>query len=173
VRPTDILDKSGKGQEEIRTRKHKLTGKARMLLLLVDGEHPMFVLREHAEKLNLPADTLDALIDGGFVELRRVAPTTTTTGDRLDTSAAIPAAGDRPADSERFAHYTGVRRLMTESIFSALGLKGFLFTLKIEKTANLDDLRALIPEYERLMTKALGAEGGSLFVKRLRDLAAG
>jgi hypothetical protein len=159
VRPTDILDKSERGQEEIRTRKHKLAGKARMLLLLVDGRHPAFVLREQAEKMKLPADTLDTLISGGFIELRGAA-------------APQPAdAEERSASADRFAHYTGARRLMTESVFSALGLKGFLFTLKIEKTANMDDLRGLIPEYERLMTKALGVEGGSLFVKRLRELA--
>ena len=146
MRPTDILDKSEKGQEEIRTRKHKLTGKARMLLLLVDGQHPAFVLREQAEKMKLPADTLDALIEGGFVEARRAAPVTASTGQAPDGLAAMLETGERPADSERFAHSTGARRLMTESIFSALGLKGFLFTLKIEKTANLEDLKTLIPE---------------------------
>ncbi len=164
MRPTDILDKSEKGHEEIRTRKHKLAGKARMLLLLVDGQHPAFVLREQAEKMKLPADTLDTLISGGFIELRRAAASATA-------APQSPGAEERSASADRFAHYTGARRLMTESIFSALGLKGFLFTLKIEKTANMDDLRGLIPEYERLMTRALGAEGASLFVKRLYELA--
>jgi hypothetical protein len=62
---------------------------------------------------------------------------------------------------------------MTESVFSTLGLKGFLFTLKIEKSGNLDDLRQLIPEYQKLMTKALGDEGAALFVSRLRNLTGG
>ncbi len=170
MRPTDILDKSEKGQEEIRTRKHKLTGKTRMLLLLVDGLHPTFVLSEQAEKMGLPADTLDTLMAEGFIEVRRVAKVSAAT---TDAPVAGTATRERSADSERFAHYTAARRLMTESIFSALGLKGFLFTLKIERTANQDDLRVLIPEYERLMVKALSAEAASLFVKRLRELTRG
>ena len=162
MRPTDILDKSAKGQEEIRTRKHKLAGKPRMLLLLIDGRHPVFVLREQSDKLGLPADTLDQLVDEGFVEVAGNAAN--------PAAAASREAGALPAD--HFERYTAARRLMTESIFSALGLKSFLFNLKIEKTANRDDLNALMPEYERLMTKGMSADGAAVFVKRLRELLA-
>jgi hypothetical protein len=162
MRPTDILEKSVKGLDEIRTRKYKLAGKARMLLLLIDGRLPAFMLREQGAKMGLPADTLDLLYDQGFVEARSAA------------AAAEAAAGEPIAEGEageeRFAHYTNSRRLMTESVFSALGLKGFLFTLKIEKTGNLDDLRQLIPDYQRLLTKAIGEESAQLFVARLREL---
>ena len=170
MRPTDVLDKSVKGQEEIRTRKHKLTGKARMLLLLIDGRHPAFVLREQGAKMGLPEDTLDLLFDQGYVEALRSA-----SGATAGTAAAtreLRPAGDAAAE-DRFAHYTAARRLITESVFSTLGLKGFMFTLKIEKTGNLDDLRALIPDYQKLMSKALGAEGAALFVGRLHDLMDG
>lgn len=162
MRPTDILEKSVKGLDEIRTRRYKLAGKARMLLLLIDGRLPAFMLREQGAKMGLPADTLDLLYDQGFVEARSAA------------AAAEAAAGETLAEGdageERFAHYTNSRRLMTESVFSALGLKGFLFTLKIEKTGNLDDLRQLIPDYQRLLTKAIGEESALLFVVRLREL---
>jgi hypothetical protein len=171
MRPTDILDKTQKGQEEIRTRKYKLGGKARMLLLLVDGQHPAFVLREQAQKMSLPEDTLDALVAEGYVEARRGVSGSAPAADASAVASATnQASGERPADNERFTQFTAARRLMTESIFSALGLKGFLFSLKIEKTSNLDDVRALIPEYERVMIKALSEEGASLFVKRLREL---
>jgi hypothetical protein len=170
MRPTDVLDKSDKGQEEIRTRKHKLTGKARMLLLLIDGRHPAFVVREQGAKMGLPDDTLDLLFNQGYLEVLRsaggAAATTST------TTRELRPASDAAAE-DRFAHYTAARRLMTESVFSTLGLKGFMFTLKIEKTGNLDDLRALIPDYQRLMAKSLGDEGAALFVGRLDDLMSG
>jgi len=170
MRPTDVLDKSAKGLEEIRTRKHKLNGKARMLLLLIDGRHPAFVLREQGAKMGLPQATLDVLFDQGYLEVLHSAGGTAATTSTV--TRELRPASDAAAE-DRFAHYTAARRLMTESVFSTLGLKGFMFTLKIEKTGNLDDLRTLIPDYQRLMAKALGDEGAALFVGRLEDLLDG
>lgn len=158
MRPTDILEKSSKGSDEIRTRKYKLTGKARMLLLLIDGQMPAFLLREQGAKMGLPADTLDMLFEQGFIEVHRAT-----------APAATGAIDETGTGEERFSQYSNCRRLMTESVFGALGLRGFLFTLKIEKTGNLDDLRALMPEYQRLLTKAIGDESTQLFVARLRE----
>lgn len=159
MNPTDVLDKAEKGLEEIKSRKYKLHSKTRMLLLLIDGHHTYAELNDQAGKIGLPAGTLDDLIAQSFVRLH-AAP----------AAAPAPAEGAAPASGGHYEQYRAARGFMNETIVNALGLKSFLFTLKIEKTGNLDDLRKLFEDYSKAMNKALGEQTAGVFIIRMKSL---
>lgn len=172
MNPNDMLDKTLKGQEEIQNRKYKLSAKSRMLLLLVDGRQGAADLAEQASKLGVPEGALADLLTQGFIELvvtSAIAPAATVpSAPALATPA--PASPAPPAPLIEFERYREARNLMNESIVSALGLRSVFFTLQIEKTANLEDLRGLLDEYQRAMNKALGVKAASVLMKRLQAM---
>ena len=61
---------------------------------------------------------------------------------------------------------------MNDAVVDALGLRAFFFTLKIERTGNLDDLRGLLPEYTRQLRRAHGPEVADELIGRAGQLLA-
>ena len=168
MNPNDLLDKTPKGQEEIRRRKYKLPAKSRMLLLLVDGQLRAADLADQAAKLGVPNGALADLLAQGFIA--PIVASEAAPAAALPPAPPLAAAPDHPvpaAPLNDFERYRAARGFMNESIVSALGLKSIFFTLRIEKTGNLEDLRGLLDEYARTMTKALGAKVAEVLVARL------
>jgi len=83
------------------------------------------------------------------------------------------AANQAPIADEKldtWERYRKARQFMNETIVDATGLKSFFFTLKMERTSNLADLRELFNDYATAMTKALGQESADLFIARMKKL---
>jgi len=147
------------GNDEIKERRFKLNPKQRALLILIDGSRTAAFHREQARRLGLPADALDQLQGLGLVgEPETAAPST-----------AEPTAG---AVSESVRRFMAARQLMNDAVVDALGLRAFFFTLKIERTGNLDDLRGLLPEYTRQLRRAHGPEVADELIGRAGQLLA-
>ncbi len=159
MKTTTILSRSPKGQEEIEHREHKLAGKMRMLLFLVDGHLSLNELTEKAQRMGLGKDAVSQLLAGGFISIVKIE----------DIQAANQSP---PADKgqDAWERYRRARQFMNETIVDAIGIKSFFFTLKIERTSNLEELRSLLNDYTTSMLKALGQESGDLFVSRMKKL---
>jgi hypothetical protein len=160
---TDVLVKTDKGVEEVKTRKYRLPARSRILLFMVDGRHAIGEILDQTAKLGLPATALKELMDGEFVT------NVSASSIRAANSAAAPtgsAAGDA-TDGER---YIRAQKFMTDTIVDALGIKAFFFTLKLERAANLADLQALIDDYTKAMEKGMGGDMAQLAIRRVRDL---
>jgi hypothetical protein len=172
MNPTDFLDKTEKGQEEIKSRKYKLHAKTRMLLLLVDGQHSAADLADQAIKIGLSAATLDELYSQGFIGAKAAQAAAPAAADAPSAPGRAPAAtaGAQASGGGHYEQYRAARGFMNETIVDALGLKSFFFTLKIEKTSNLDDLRALMDDYAKAMTKSMGEQAAGVFILRMRSL---
>lgn len=70
----NVYAKTGKGREEIATRKFGVPARIRALLLMIDGQRSLAAL---ASKLGPPAQTIEHaawLLEAGFIELVAVAP---------------------------------------------------------------------------------------------------
>src|SRR5258706_12169732 len=63
----DIYSKSQLGIEEVSNRKLKLSPRVRTMLILVDGNVPVFVLREEAQKVGAAPDFLELLQGMGLI----------------------------------------------------------------------------------------------------------
>jgi hypothetical protein len=111
--------------------------------------------------MGITPDLFEQLIEQGFIALDRPAPAA--------APSAAPQAGpaDLRSESERFPD---ARQFMTDTVVNAMGLRSFMFTLKLERAENLQDLRALLPEYAKLMDKGSGTLEAEVLVRRAREL---
>lgn len=161
-----IFDKTSAGRDEVRTRARGLPQRLRSVLILVDGARTEAALRQAVERTGAPVDTVETLLSMGLIQpvavtakVAQPAPA----GELVEQAFAAATT----ADPERFRI---AKKFMNETVVDALGLRSFMFTLKLEKCATLPDLAALAPEYTRLVQKAKGAEVSAALASRLREL---
>jgi hypothetical protein len=165
----DVFDKTASGRDEMRSRSREIPQRVRSVLIMIDGVRTVGDLRHAAERLTAPADTMESLQALGLIVLTRsgsvsrVAPVPAPAAPVV-VDVVIPAGVNDP---ERFRV---AKKFMNDTAVDALGLRSFMFTLKLEKCATLPDLAELAPEYARLLTKAKGAEVAGALSTRLRAL---
>lgn len=170
INQTDVFTKTEKGSEEIKSRKYKLSPKLRTMLILIDGTKPAAALTEQAAKLGVEENFLETLHSQGFITKPIDAePTPAPASGALGVAPAESASPAVPATDD-FERYTRARKFMTDTAAEALGIKAFFFTLKIEKCANLNDLKALVPDYSKALAKNRGVEEAQVFLNKLREL---
>ena len=173
MNPSDVVDKTEAGQAEVRTRAAGLAQRLRTLLIMVDGARTVAQLQAAAAQVGAPADALDQLLQAGLVAVRSAAPArSSSAASRAAASAApppAPAAAPAPAaglpDRLRVA-----RQYINDTIVDAVGVRAVFFTLKVERCYSADDLEGLLPEFERLLSKARGASEAQQSVAHAREL---
>lgn len=150
-----IFRKSAKGATEIETRAHRLVPRLRAMLILVDGKRSDLELAQLMPQN--AADTLAALLEQGFVELV-AAPT--------PVAAAAPTAPP-PAPAPSF---DAVRRSVVRSLHDAIGPAAETLALRMERTHNLDELRALLPQAVQAVGNMRGRSAAEAFAARFSTL---
>lgn len=163
----DVLDKTGSGRDELRTRAAGLNQRVRSILIMVDGARTVGDLRVAIERLSAPPDTLESLLALGLVVQTYTAPAPLARADPAVPDADEPIVAAGANDPERFRV---AKKFMNDTVVDALGLRAFMFTLKLEKCATLADLARLAPEYSRALVKAKGTEVAGALRTRLREL---
>lgn len=153
--------KTPKGLEEVQRRSLKLPPKVRTMLILVDARQPLSVLVEQAAELGVQDDWLEILEREGLVEDENRAPGLATA---TAESGAVQAAGDE------FLRFREAKDFMNVSIVDALGIRAFLFTLKLERCSTRADLAALSDDYFAAIKKSRGQAQASILLTRLREL---
>jgi hypothetical protein len=144
---TAVPVKTATGRSEIADRRHALGSRQRMLLIAINGEQTVREIRERFGSLGdvdvlLTELAMAELIDvGGAI----TAPTATAAAPGVVAGAATDDAGSPIAQARRF---------INDSVVAHLGLRAFLFTLKIERCYSKDALLDLLPEYRRVLGKA-------------------
>ena len=153
--------KTPTGVEEISARRNQLRGKLRTMLILVDPGRTADELRAQALGIGAPADSLDTLLAGGFI-----APVggTTATGPVAETSAASAVSPDE------LTRFRDAKSLMNETIVQALGIRAFLFTLKLERCSTRAELGQLLPDYERALRKGTADREAAAMIERVREM---
>lgn len=195
MNPGDLVDKTEQGLLEIRTRALRLAPRLRAMLIMIDGRQTVAQLQAAAQQAGAPDDFLEQLAQQGLIVLRSPPPRASRTGattlppnlplpmagtPAVPTSAppaespppaspadAAPAVLSSEAEAERVLEVRGV---MSSTVVAALGLRSYFFTLKLEHCANRADLLALLPEYEKLLSKARDPITAQTLAARLRDL---
>ena len=156
--PGSLFRKTPKGTEEIELRKHKLSPRLRSVLLFVTGTKTAAELAEMAKAIGSPDDTLEQLATGGFIEA-------------VSEAGGVPAApGKAPGGQTPAERFIAAHRFMDTSVMNAGGLKSYLFQLKLSKCGTMDELRAILPAYEKFMAKQVGDAGARVFVAEMKLL---
>lgn len=149
MRETDTPNKTAAGRAEISARKLQLNPRQRTVLIAINGNQSMQQIRAQFRVLGDVDAIIGSLLDSGLLELQG--------------AGASPVASKGPAVAKAAVGETElpqmpplglVRQFMNESSVAALGLRAFMFTLKLEKCNSEDELLSLLPEYQRVLGKA-------------------
>lgn len=155
----DVFQKTGKGADELRTRRHGLGPRLRQLLILVDGRRD---IAELSRMLPGPefGDQLAQLEQGGFVARPFDAGSPQADGGAAAASgpAAAPAAG---AEELR-----ALRTRVTRALLDTIGPNGDDLAIRIERTHTIDELRALLPAVLSVVEACRGRTGIDDFLQR-------
>lgn len=156
-----IYAKTEKGAAEIAARSQPLSAQLRRLLILIDGVKTAAELRNFVrpqEDLEKCCDELYNLgligpVQGAADAARAFAPDVTAAPEEIANRS-----DDATPERSNARRYSEGQRFMTTTIADNLGMKSFMFTLKIEKCSTAQDLLALLDSYEAALAKAGGAE---------------
>ncbi|ANB17340.1 hypothetical protein [Dokdonella koreensis] len=143
MRDSAVPVKTTSGRNEVADRSRQLGSRQRMLLIAINGEHTVREIRERFHSLG----DVDALLDELAV------------ADLIDVAGAgVPAApaSDPPGPAfDAASPLVQARQYINDSVVAHLGLRAFLFTLKVERCYSRQALLDLLPEYRRLLGKTL------------------
>jgi hypothetical protein len=162
---TDIPTKTASGRSEVGGRQLRLKPHQRALLIAIRGEQTLGEIRQQFRVLGDVDAVVRDLIAAGLI-----------VADRDDIAANSPASGAPPAPaslvSPAVLALMSARQFMNETVVAVLGLRAFLFTLKVERCHAHQDAFDLLPEYHRVLTKAKGAEFADAMTRNVEKLPA-
>lgn len=160
MNPTDVPVKTDAGNRELAQRAHKLSSRVRSLLIVIHGTETVAQLTQNFQAFGDVGASLQELAALGLIAVRSGG--TTTPAPQL---AAANAPDIVPPAQQ-------AKQLLNESAVAVLGLRAFLFTLKLEHCYTADELRGILPEYQRVVTKAKGEAFAQAMVHRVEAILA-
>jgi hypothetical protein len=154
-----IYTRTEKGKEEVGARRHALDARLNSVLFLVDGKRTRDDINLLVKRLGNPADSLDRLVEGGYVQTVEKPPAPAKVADSATHSRA-----DSDLQNVLYQHLIAAAK-------KHLGMRGFMFHLKIEKAVDLTELRALITPMSEAIAKSQGLATANRFVAEVEALA--
>jgi hypothetical protein len=151
--PADRFHKTETGRQEVRARVHALSRSARNLLLILDGSKPA------TEWLTMvqgsTAADLQDLVEARLVEPVMVGEVPMAQAAEPEARAAAPAA--RPPGPTTGLSYPELYAALNAMVREQLGLiKGYRFTLDVEKASGLPELEDVALRFVEEVQKANG-----------------
>lgn len=151
-----IPTKTAAGRQEIEQRSLRLGARHRTVLIAINGERKLDAVRRQFEGFGDVMALIGELAEAGLIEFQGAAAN--------DARAPLATAVAKPAEPVSRVEPPLVvasplpiaRQFMNETLVKHLGLRAFLFSLKLEKCESARDLRALLPEFRRQLRKATG-----------------
>lgn len=181
-----ILVKTAAGRLEIDERKLKIGARQRMVLISINGERTIESIRTQFVAINDISVLLDELMGLGLIEIADSAlaletgaaaalpdfnppgkPVVQPVAKPVEKPAAKPLTPAHPATSDG---YIQAREYMSRVLSAKVGLRAFLFTQKIDKSASAQALRELMPEFRRLLRKSVDANRVAEFSAHAEEL---
>ena len=157
---TRRLARTEKGHGEIVEGRRNLRGKVRTLLFLIDPAKSAEQIEQQASQIGATYEQLAQLIADGYVV-------------ELGTETPI-AANDEKAGAvgviDEVGRFRIAKAFMNDTIVDALGIRAFLFTLRLERCATRADLKTLLPDYARSLMKKLPVPDASVLIERNGEL---
>lgn len=162
-----IYVKTQKGIDEMLARKASLNAMLSSILLLIDGKHSQLQLIDMIAKLNAPADSLEVLERGGYIEGHRFADSAPTTRPLPEPFESSRKPGVTQAESKA---YLSAYAYMVAETKKRLGLRGYVMQLKIERAQTISDLRSLIDPLTEAVAKSQGYHAAQEFTQHCHSL---
>lgn len=164
-----VYKKTEKGMDELLAVRPQIDARLVSVLILVDGQRDSAEVNRLAKEVSLPADALDILFRGGFIDKKfkgAAEPADTKTEPRR------PPMASKPADaSTRLKGFNSLYSFLVEETKALLGLRGFIFQLRIERATTLLELKALIEPIGQAVSRKHGFEIAKNFMYESERLA--
>ena len=160
-----VYKRTSLGNKELMARHSDLGPVLNSLLVLVNGRATREDLMTLVTRLGAPANSRSMLETGGYI-----GPL-----DSAGTRAASPA-NDSPDGAVALTDTERRSRLYQHLIGAAkqhLGLTGFIYHVKVQKAATLEELSDLVSPLGKAIAKAKGTDAANAFLKIVQPLAGG
>jgi hypothetical protein len=144
-----IYRKTPLGVAEIESRTLKIPQRLRSLLIMIDGKRSAASLAAMAQA----EESIAALHAQGLIEPAVVAPAPATEAAQPDPAPAAPSP--RPAKATAVPYETS-RRIVVRELTDAVGPAAETLAIKLERTRNAAELRALLPQMLQVVTAMRG-----------------
>ena len=145
----EIYAKTELGVRELKERTVNLPLPLRGLLIMVDGNRTIGDVLAKARMLNLDEAALSTLETGGLIAKKFSAPSAAK-------GASAAAAPVRTEDEVQ--RYLRAQQLMSDATNKYMGFRGYGMMMRLQKTANIRDLRDLLPDFAAGLLKRAGAD---------------
>lgn len=151
-----IYMKTAAGLAEIQARQLRLHPRTRSLLVLIDGKHSVAELLTTLAGVGITENSFEELAQHGLIaELAGEA--TVSAAAPLIEEAPTPTAAE--ASGEVLGAHQQMRALyafFNDHIRDALGLRGFMMQLQVEKAESIADYRAIRDQFLAAVRKSKG-----------------
>lgn len=175
-----IYRRTAHGSAELISRRPSLEPALNSLLLLVDGQRSGDELLRIVLRLGAPGDSLEKLQIGNYIQrVHRAtegvkAPILESAADTAQDEALFEL-DDEPDSPKRKTLTDAERRAslykyLIEAVKKHLGLKGFIYHMKVEKAVTLAELLDLIDPLGNAIAKAQGLDAANRFMAQGRQL---
>ena len=164
-----VYKKTEKGMDELLAPIPRIDLRLVSVLILVDGERDSAEVNRLAKQVNLPADALEILFHGGFIDKKFKG-----TAEPVDTKKEQPREPVVPKPGNALTRLQGFNDLysyLVEETKSLLGLRVFVYQLRIERATTLLELKALIEPIGKAVLKKHGFEIANIFMRESERLA--
>ncbi len=153
--------KTRKGIDEIGQRQCNLTGKLRIMLILVDPSKTAEQLRMQGARIGAPADCLEAMAREGYIAPVGTAVTGVATATRVNGTSVVANGSVQMGNAKTF---------MKQTLSAGVGPAASLLAARVERCATLGELSELMPEYRRAIANVAGDIQADLLALRVRRL---
>jgi len=159
-----IYAKTELGLRELKERTLKLPVPLRGLLIMIDGNRTVADVMEKARALRLDDTALTTLEAGGLIAKKFSAPS---------SNGAAPEVADAVRTEDEVERFLQAQQLMSDATNKHMGFRGYGLMMKLQKTANIRDLRDLIPDFAAALVKRAGAETATPILTQIDALLGG
>jgi hypothetical protein len=128
------------------------------MLILIDPSKSGDELRANAAQLGVEPDFLEALLRDGYVVAVAGA------------DSAVAEGEPRIVTQDDLARFRAAKSFINETIVDALGVRAFMFTLRLERCSTRAELALLLPDYAKSIGKFRGEAETRLLVERANEL---
>jgi DNA-binding FrmR family transcriptional regulator len=184
MEPSSVLAKTAKGIEEIDKRTHKLAGRLRAVLIMIDGHRTLEELLEQAGGLaSQLAEQLDELVAGGYIheltpheEVGEVVqpavpkPRQETAAPRAQAPTAPAAAAPKKAGSPPWTAFPigNLKARLSKMVTETMGMRAMFVAAQLDAVSSHTELESLIDDIARTIATSNGPDAASKWREQAR-----
>lgn len=163
-----VYKKTEKGMNELLARSPGIDARLVSVLILVDGIRDSAEVIRLAKEVGLPVDALEILFHGGFIDKKFKG-----SAEPAAMDVAPPAKPMAPKQTDAASKFKGFNELyvyLVEQTKALLGLRGFIYQLRIERASTVLELKSLIEPLTRVIAKKHGFQIAQEFMRESERL---